>query len=58
MLLLDNGFYSHIQNHETLMTISGMWVEHYNLLMNFPWNSDADNAMLEEEMREHLCYDV
>ena len=58
MLVLDNGFYSRIENHEILMTISAMWVEHYNMLINFPWNDDADKELYEEELREHLCYDV
>jgi hypothetical protein len=26
--------------------------------MSIPWNTDADKEIFEEEMREHLCYDV
>jgi hypothetical protein len=58
MLLQDNGFYSHIDNHDVLMMTCAMWVEHYNFLMSIPWNTDADKEIFEEEMREHLCYDV
>jgi hypothetical protein len=58
MLIQDNGYYSNIENHDVLMSMSAMWVDHYNFLLNLSWNTDVDNAIYEEEMREHLCYDV
>lgn len=58
MLIQDNGFYSHIENHDTLMQMSAMWVDHYNFMLNISWNTQEDNFFFEEELREHLCYDV
>jgi hypothetical protein len=27
-------------------------------MLSIPWNTEADNAMFQEEMTEYLCYDV
>ena len=59
-IVFDNGFYNEniVDNHDNLMSMNASWVDHYNFMASIPWNTEADNAMFIQEMKEYLCYDV
>jgi sensor domain CHASE-containing protein len=58
MICDNHHFYNRMSDHDAIMAACALWVDHYNFMLSIPWNTEADNAMFQEEMIEYLCYDV